>query len=117
MNNKAISVVARFLILLGGLIAFNAQSQVQDFSGKYDEGLAPLRPCYSKWIHQLDNGSIAEWDLVRAVINKCSQETQILIQENLHNGMLGTPGNRSEANSTIEHWALGVVRWMRSAKK
>ena len=105
------------VILCSPCIAASAGPAPEDFSPKNDQGLAPLRPCYAKWIQQLDNGSITERDLVQAVIAKCSRETQAFIDLNLNNGMLGAPGDRGSANATITYWAGGVVRWMRTGKK
>ena len=132
LNERYTFYPRNFLVCVAlGLSMFKAQAQdsqepapsappstqMEDFSPKNDQGLAPLRPCYTKWIRRIDNATITELELVRIARKKCSKETQTLIERNLSNGMLGSPGNLREANSTIDYWAGGVVRWLRNYKK
>ena len=86
----------------------------EDFSPANDQGLAPLRPCYIQHMLRIDNGKMKDREIAQSAMKACPNETKAVSDEALRSWGVRT---REEADSMIEGWAIGVLRWQRDNKQ
>ena len=81
MRNSRTDFLSRRRFVISLSAATPTPSEKVNFSPANDQGLAPLRPCYSRHMRQIDDRKMSDREIARSAMKACPQETKKFLRQ------------------------------------